>query len=184
LEEKRELKRIFILTLLLAVFSLAVVFYYTGGEFYSSNLFSPATPEDTISLILFIEFIIVLLLPFILLAIYLIFGREKNVVVLEYLSTIPNKNRTPYEVNLLFKDSAFVSDHDAFYATLLDLHRKEKISITGKGNDRDVLIKLIDAHGDSDYEQRVLDFLSSTRNVMGRGVVDTEYLDRLIKKVY
>ena len=177
LEETKEIKKIFIITIITGLIAISSVIVAGGFQDLSETTVNPS------GYILITEGILVLLLPFIFLAIYILYGKEKNVTVPEYLSTIPNKNRTPFEVNLLFKGSAFVSDHDAFYATLLDLHRKKKISIKDRGNNRDVLIKVLEEEGDSSYEQGVMNFLMRVKEIMGRGVVDTWSLERLTRKM-
>ena len=74
--------------------------------------------------------------PIILIYLYYRYGREKMFTVPEYLSTIPNPSLKPWQVNLLFKDDALDFDEDGYYATLLELHRRELINITEKGTGR------------------------------------------------
>ncbi len=89
---------------------------------------------------------------------YLKFGKEKSYVVPEYLSYIPNKDRTPYEVNLLFTGDSAKIDLNAFLATLLDLHKKKKIELSTE--DDDLIIKVFTDNGDTYYEDKVLEFLN------------------------
>lgn len=56
---------------------------------------------------------IILLFPLIAYIIYLKFGKEKFYVVPEYLSYVPNKNRKPWIVNLIFAgDAGFLIKRD------------------------------------------------------------------------
>lgn len=71
---------------------------------------------------------LMLLFPVLVAGIYYLFGREKHYLVPETLSRVPAK-RKPWLVNLVFKGDAFDLDKDGFYATLLDLSRREIIKI-------------------------------------------------------
>ncbi len=86
-------------------------------------------------------------------------GKEKDYVVPRTLSVIPNKDRAAWVVNLVFKKDAADFDEDGFYATLLDLHIKEKIRISTE--ETEATIEILDAQGLDRYEDRVMDFLSS-----------------------
>jgi len=88
------------------------------------------------------------------------YGEEKFFVVPEFLSYIPNKNRTPYEVNLLFNGDAVKIDMNAFLSTLLDLHKKKKIKLKGEGDD--LIIEILDENVNTPYEKLVIDFLKNT----------------------
>ena len=86
-------------------------------------------------------------------------GKEKDYVVPRTLSVIPNKDRAAWVVNLVFKKDAADFDEDGFYATLLDLHIKEKIRISTE--ETEATIEILDDQGLDRYEDRVMDFLSS-----------------------
>jgi len=86
-------------------------------------------------------------------------GKEKDYVVPRTLSVIPNKDRAAWVVNLVFKSDAADFDEDGFYATLLDLHIKEKIRISTE--ETEATIEILDDQGLDRYEDRVMDFLSS-----------------------
>jgi len=86
-------------------------------------------------------------------------GKEKDYVVPRTLSVIPNKARTPWIVNLVFKKGATDFDEDGFYATLLDLHIKKKIRISAYGEEASV--EILDDRGLDRYETKAMDFLSS-----------------------
>ena len=118
----------------------------------------------------------VILTPFLLLAIYHRYGREKPFTVPQYLSFIPNPEMKPWQVNLLFKGDAVTFDQDGYYATLLDMHRKKIVEITEKPGGESVTIRIIRDHSDDPYEERVLDFL---RQVGTDGVVDSDELSML-----
>lgn len=96
-------------------------------------------------------------LPFLFVAIYFFFGKEKRYTVPRYLSFVPDAKMKPYMVNLLFKKDAFDFDYDGFYATLLDLQRREKLDIKGEGEK--ISIKIIDESTDDLYEGKVFRFL-------------------------
>ena len=86
-------------------------------------------------------------------------GKENDYVVPRTLSVIPNKDRAAWVVNLVFKKDAADFDEDGFYATLLDLHLKEKISISTE--ETEATIEILDDQGLDRYETMVMDFLSS-----------------------
>ena len=86
-------------------------------------------------------------------------GKENDYVVPRTLSVIPNKDRAAWVVNLVFKKDATDFDEDGFYATLLDLHIKEKISISTE--ETEATIEILDDQGLDRYETMVMDFLSS-----------------------
>jgi len=109
------------------------------------------------------------LVPIALIVLYIAFGREKRFVVPKYLSTIPNKERKPWIVNLVFKGDAIDFDDNGFYATLLDLHMKGKIKLSSK--DDNLAIQILDQTSDDIYERRALQFLGK---ISKNGVVDTD----------
>lgn len=117
--------------------------------------------------------ILVLATPFILLGVYLRYGREKQFTVPEYLSFTPNTDLKPWQVNLLFKGDALEFDEDGFYATVLDLHRQGKIVVTEKP-EGGVTVRIVSGESSDPYEQRVLTFLA---NVADDHVVDTADLE-------
>ena len=119
-----------------------------------------------------LSILLVLAMPFILLGVYLRYGREKQFTVPEYLSFTPNTDLKPWQVNLLFKGDALEFDDDGFYATVLDLHRQGKIVVTEKP-DGGVTVRIVSEESSDPYEQRVLNFLS---NVADDHIVDTAEL--------
>ena len=121
----------------------------------------------------YLSILLVLAMPFILLGIYIRYGREKQFTVPEYLSFTPNVALKPWQVNLLFKGDAFEFDDDGFYATVLDLHRQGKIVVTEKP-DGGVTVRIVSGESSDPYEQRVLHFLS---NIADDHVVDTTELE-------
>lgn len=119
-----------------------------------------------------------LLNPPILLLLYVAFGREKRFVVPKYLSTVPNKERKPWIVNLVFKGDAFDFDENGFYATLLDLHMKGKIRIDTKNDG--LAIKVLDQTGGDVYESRVLKLL---QDLSKDGIMDTDSIKEFAKNL-
>ena len=124
--------------------------------------------------------ILVMAFPFILLFLYIRHGREKSFIVPAYLSYVPNRDRKPWIVNLVFKGDALDFDEDGFYATLLDLHRRRKIRIEPR--DERLIIRILDEDlEDLDvYEKRVLKVLKSLSR---ENVLDTGRLDDLIDEI-
>jgi hypothetical protein len=172
--EKRQILILFSSTLLLGISAFLLVIYLAGQGNHAAvsddlNPFVNSGP-----FLVSVWAVLVLLLPFLFLAMYFFFGREKEpLVVPEFLSTVPDKKLSPLEVNILFSGSPFASDENGFYATLLDLHRKKKIAMTIKPDKRGVLIRVLDRRGTDPYEQRVMDFLSQ---FMSGNVFDSGYL--------
>ncbi len=117
--------------------------------------------------------VLVLAMPFVLLGVYLRYGREKSFTVPEYLSFTPNTALKPWQVNLLFKGDALEFDNNGFYATVLDLHRQGKIVITEKPEGNAVTVRIVSGESSDPYEQRVLNFLG---NIADDHVVDTAEL--------
>jgi uncharacterized membrane protein len=116
--------------------------------------------------------------PAILLLIYVAFGREKRFVIPRYLSTVPNKERKPWIVNLVFKGDAFDFDENGFFATLLDLHMKGKIRIDTKNDG--LTIKVLDQTGGDIYETRALKFL---QDLSKDGIMDTDSIKEFAKNL-
>ncbi len=122
--------------------------------------------------------IMVLIYPFVLLLVYVAWGRERNFVVPKYLSIVPNKQRKPWLVNLVFKGDAFDFDDNGFYATLLDLHMRKKIRIDTSG--KDASIRVLDRDSNDVYESRLLRFLSGlSRNE----AVSTDSIKSLVESI-
>ena len=71
---------------------------------------------------------VILGFPVVLYFIYRRFGTEKKFTVPEYLSFVPVK-RKPWFVNLVFRKDAFDFDENGFYATLLDMQKREYVKI-------------------------------------------------------
>ncbi|HOV68102.1 MAG TPA: DUF2207 domain-containing protein, partial [Methanoregulaceae archaeon] len=124
-----------------------------------------------------IGILFVLAVPFLLVLVHRRHGRERPFTVPEFLSTVPNRQRKPWEVNLLYTGDATTSDENGFYATVLDLHRRGIIRIEEIEGGDDVLIHLTSATPDDGYEAEVVSFLRSIAN--GDGVVDTRDLSGL-----
>jgi uncharacterized membrane protein len=122
----------------------------------------------------------VLLSPIIFLGLWYRYGREEDVTVPTYLSTLPNLERKPWLVNLIFTGGVSDLSEDAFYATLLDLQRSEKIRIEPR--EGGMKIFLLDKSVDDTYEGKVLEFLSKLAND-DQTVFDTESLKLLTDKI-
>ncbi|ABN58385.1 MULTISPECIES: DUF2207 domain-containing protein [Methanoculleus] len=122
--------------------------------------------------------VLVLAMPFILLGVYLRYGREKPFTVPEYLSFTPNTALKPWQVNLLFKGDALDYDENGFYATILDLHRQKKIVVTEKPDGKGVTVRIVSGVSSDPYEQRVLNFLG---NIADDHVVDTAELEEFAR---
>ena len=99
--------------------------------------------------------LLVLAMPFVLLGVYLRYGREKPFTVPEYLSFTPNTALKPWQVNLLFKGDALEFDDTGFYATSRPSTGRVKTLVTEKPDDADHGPDCrLGGVGDS-YEQRV-----------------------------
>lgn len=161
MSEKRQVLIVFASTFLPGISTFLLVFCLAGTR-HSIALSDDTNPFVSMGpFLVSVWTVLILLLPFLFLAMYFIFGREKeSLVVPEFLSTVPDKKLSPLQVNILFSGSPFASDENGFYATLLDLHRRKKIAITIKPDKRGVLIRVLDCEGTDPYEQRVIDFLS------------------------
>ena len=148
------------------------------GKTAAANPWYAMIPFSMATLLLYLGYAAAILTPFLLLYIYFRYGREQEYTVPEYLSTTPNPSMKPWEVNLLFKDDATVFDEDGYYATLLDLHRKNRINITDKtpGN---VRISLLSKESEDPYEQSVLSFLGE---IAMDGIVDSAHLEIMASK--
>ncbi len=96
----------------------------------SANLFSHFAHKLWIFLLWFGR-VVLISLPLVLLYIYYNFGKEKKFVVPSFLSFVPNPDRPPWFVNLVFTGDAFEGDENAFFATLLDFYRRGIIDIEG-----------------------------------------------------
>ena len=113
--------------------------------------------ESEGSSLLFVLRFLVAALPLLLILVYLLIGREKRYTVPRALSTPPSRRR-PWQVNMLFKGDAFDFDQDGFYATLLDLHKRDIIRIdTLSGTE--IMVLSPSAPDLDDYERRVIEFL-------------------------
>ena len=82
-------------------------------------------------------------------------------------------------MNLLFKGDALDFDEDGYYATLLDLHRRKNLAITGKGDGNGVEIRVLSSANLDPYEQRVLTFIDQ---IADESVLDTEKIAAIAKQ--
>ena len=120
----------------------------------------------------------VLLVPLLLLGLWFLYGREEDVTVPTYLSTVPNPGRKPWYVNLVYNKGMLKFDENGFYATLLDLDTRGKINIeTNEGSKTSPIpsatttsptssggglrIRILDTNVSDEYEKRVMAFLAS-----------------------
>ncbi|MFZ1021344.1 MAG: DUF2207 domain-containing protein [Halobacteriota archaeon] len=115
--------------------------------------------------------IAVIAVPLLLVALYVGFSREKSFTVPDYLSTMPEMTLKPWQVNLLFKADPLDFDKDGYYATLLELHRRKVIEISGEG--ANIKIRILSRDVSDPYEQRVLAFIDA---ISADGFLDSEYI--------
>ncbi|MDI9609254.1 MAG: DUF2207 domain-containing protein, partial [Candidatus Verstraetearchaeota archaeon] len=59
--------------------------------------------------------VVALLMPFLLLGAYLVYGREKHYTVPKYLSFVPDTSMKPWVANLVFRGDPFVFDENGLY---------------------------------------------------------------------
>jgi uncharacterized membrane protein len=116
------------------------------------------------------------IVPVTLYGLWLRYGKEKDYSVPQFLSTIPNKTRKPWIVNLVFKKDATDFDEDGLHATLLDLHERSKINVEVEENE--AVIRLIDDKGLDRYENQVMNFL---RRLSRNNMVRTEYMKEMVE---
>ncbi len=119
----------------------------------------------------------VLGVPFVLLFLYRRLGSEKRFTVPKYLSYIPNPERKPWEVNMLFHGDSTRADENAFYATLLDLERRGLVEIEIKGDD--VRVKHRGKVPEDIYEMKLISFIEKY-SYYGGGALSTKEMTRLI----
>ncbi|MBK3332550.1 DUF2207 domain-containing protein [Persephonella atlantica] len=100
---------------------------------------------------------VVVSFPVFIFALYSRYGREKSFTVPHFLSFIPEKSRKPYIVNLVFNGDVLEADENAFYSTLLDMHKKGIIKIEPFPSD--LQIKIVRYYSEDPYEKRILQFL-------------------------
>ena len=116
----------------------------------------------------------VLVVPVLIYLIWSRHGREEDVTVPTYLSTVPNRKRKPWLVNLVFRKDVFDFDEDGFYATLLDMHMRKKIRLEPR--EGGMKIRVLDAQAEDKYEEKVIGFLQ--KNAVG-DAFDTDTLKEL-----
>lgn len=104
-------------------------------------------------------------------------GQEQEYVVPRTLSFIPNKSRTPWIVNLIFKKGVSDFDEDAFYATMLNLHIQDKIKITP--DEKGARVEILNDRGLDLYEIKVMSFL---RSIAIDGVITPESMKEIAKR--
>ncbi|MEM2981564.1 MAG: DUF2207 domain-containing protein [Candidatus Bathyarchaeia archaeon] len=117
--------------------------------------------------------ILTIVFPILFLSLYVIYGREKSFTVPKYLSVIPNENRKPWIVNLIFRGDAVDYDENGFYATILDLHLRGKLKLKSKNGG--LTIQVLDTEGADLYEERLINFL---KKISSDGIVDTDELKK------
>lgn len=175
--KKRQILIVFVSTLLLGIVAFALVIFLATVRHPVQYPYDTGPFAITGAFLASVGAVLVLLLPFVFLAIYFLYGREKEpLAVPEFLSTIPDKSLSPLQVNILFSGSPWASDENGFYATLLDLHRKKKIELKVKPDKRGVLIRILDRSETDAYEQRVMDFFSQ---FMSGNVFDSGFLAKM-----
>ncbi len=135
----------------------------------------------------------VLLIPFLLLGLWFRFGREEDVTVPTYLSTVPNPDRKPWYVNLVYNKGMLKFDENGFYATLLDLDTRGKIKIEpreanppmsiGSG----LRIHILDTNVSDAYEKKVIEFLVNNSipdpAIPTQSTFDTDTLNALATQI-
>jgi len=147
------------------------------GRTHAANPFTHILPLYCAYALFALGIASVVLTPVVLLLFYRRYGREKEFSVPEYLSFTPNPGMKPWAVNLLFKGDPMTFDEDGFFATLLDLNRRNLITIQEKPEGKGLVIAVHGKEGADAYEQRVLSFLEE---IGAGGTVDTEHLQHLV----
>ncbi len=119
----------------------------------------------------------VLTAPYVLLILYRKYGSEKSYPVPRFLSYVPNPERKPWLVNLLFHGSSAKTDENALFATLLDMEDRGFIELELTGDD--VRIRATGKEPEDLYERKVLDFLR--RYTSPEGVFSSKRIAELAK---
>ncbi|AEH06236.1 DUF2207 domain-containing protein [Methanothermococcus okinawensis] len=132
--------------------------------------------NNILSIIKYLFALIIIIFPLIAYIIYNKYGVEKNYIVPEYLSYVPNKNRKPWIVNLIFNGKFGKFGKEGFYATLLYLHDKKYVKILPGESNKDINIKILnkDLSNLDYYEKKVMDFLIrySTNNIFKPSTIE------------
>ena len=126
---------------------------------------------------------VVLGFPVILYLFYRKHGTEKEFMVPVYLSFVPGK-RKPWFVNLVFRKDAFDFDENGFYATLLDMQKREYVMIETfvdkKKNEVKITLLKNPEDADDPYEKDVLSFL---KDWSVDGVFETQKFKEMLKSI-
>jgi uncharacterized membrane protein len=135
----------------------------------------------------------VLIAPLVILGLWYAFGREEDVTVPTYLSTVPNPDRKPWYVNLIYDKGMLNFDENGFYATLLDLDLKGKIKIQPWGEEAGSVVKsgirieVLDANVSDAYELKVMAFIQKystpTATNPSKSVFDTDTLNTFASQI-
>lgn len=151
MNEKNQILLLFLITLVIGIIAVASLILLPPSS-------SPPSSPHPGEILAYMGGILVLLLPFLLISVYVLYGREAECLVPEYLSMVPDPGAKPWIVNLLFTGDPLDFDENGFYATLFDLHRQGTIRVSmdspGKAQ-----IRIIRDNTDDEYENRVLAFL-------------------------
>jgi uncharacterized membrane protein len=126
-----------------------------------------------------LAYLLVLMMPLLFAGIHVAFGREQEATVPDYLSFVPDPAVPPWKVNLVFSGCAYHRDENGFYATLLDLHRRNKILLAEKADGEGLIVTVLDDEGLDAYEQKVVAFI---REAAGETSLDTGDLEALAKR--
>jgi hypothetical protein len=150
MREQNQIGLLFFITLAIGLFAGTSLLLFPPGN-------SGGSPHPG-EMLGYLAGVLLLLLPFLLLSVYMFYGREEECLVPEYLSMVPDPSIRPWVVNLLFTGDPLDFDENGFYATLLDLHRKGsiRVSLDVPGKAR---IQILRDQTCDEYETRVLAFL-------------------------
>jgi len=116
--------------------------------------------------------------PLFIFFIYRIFGRERSFSVPRFLSFIPNRNRKPWFVNMVFSGDATETDESAYFSTLLDMERRGLIEI--KEELGDIKIKVNEMHIEDPYERKILMFI--TGNASDEGIFSIRDMEKRMRE--
>jgi uncharacterized membrane protein len=123
----------------------------------------------------------------------------------KYLSTVPNPDRKPWYVNLVYNKGMLKFDENGFYATLLDLDTRGKIKIEPReeaqtpqipdnvatnpsmGSGSGLRIQILDANVTDGYEKKVMEFLVNNSipdpTTPTQAIFDTDTLNALATQI-
>ena len=181
MDENRQIRILVTITAVLA--AMALVLGFIVPRLAAVPRLDGATPETTAGapwagpVLVITGTVLVLLIPVLLSTLWWTRARERDAVVPEFLSFVPNPEEKPWLVHLLFYGEALDFNDHGLSATLLDLHRRGVLEITKSPENQELSIRILQHDVDDPYERRVM---SALRAISIKDVVDTRVMRKEI----